>query len=152
LSRAHDVLTGECWEGADMSELLGRSAAALYAGEDRRFVMHGPPLRLKPNVALSLSLAVHELCTNAAKYGALSNADGRVELTWRVRPEGRLHIRWAENDGPPVECPSRTGFGTRLIKGALARELDARVDLEFRPAGLVCEIDMPLARASASTR
>jgi PAS domain S-box-containing protein len=147
LARAHDVLTRENWEGANLDELVDRTITAIYAEPQRRFYISGPSLRLRPKAALSLSMALHELCTNAAKYGALSNDVGRVTIAWRIDDTGdhsRLRLTWREHGGPAVETPGRKGFGSRLLERALARELRARVKLLFPPDGVVCEIDSPL--------
>ncbi|HWK46965.1 MAG TPA: PAS domain S-box protein [Stellaceae bacterium] len=148
LSRAHDALTRESWEGAELQELVEGTIAPICAEPAERFEITGPPLLLRPKVALSLSMALHELCTNAAKYGALVNGAGRIKITWQVtssNPEPRLHLRWEETGGPRVETPSRRGFGTRLIERALARELGAQVKLLFPPSGVICEIEAPLS-------
>jgi two-component sensor histidine kinase len=124
-------------------------------GEAERFLVEGPAVRLAPKATLALSMALHELMTNAAKYGALSNADGRVRLVWRRAkgdPGERLQLRWEEIDGPPVSTPKRQGFGTRLITGGLARELGGEVRLDYPPGGVVCEIDAQLSRTGQSNR
>jgi two-component sensor histidine kinase len=91
-------------------------------------------------------MAVHELCTNAVKYGALSNDAGRVEVVWRIE-DGRLRLTWRERGGPPVFPPTRRGFGSRLLEAGLAAELGGSVELAFEPEGLVCRIDAPLSAA-----
>ncbi len=143
LSEAHDLLTAENWRGTYMRELLSRVLSPLIASEPQRCEMSGPRLFLSPRMALSLSLAVHELCTNAAKYGALSDGDGRVVVNWSVAGN-RLRWRWEERGGPPVQAPERKGFGSRLIARGVAHELSADVRLEFPTTGVVCEIDAPL--------
>lgn len=149
LAEAHDVLTQENWEGADLGEIV-RRAAAPFAGEgDRRFHFAGPPVRLTPRQALALSMALHELATNAAKYGALSAEQGRVDVTWRVEGGARqaLEIEWLERGGPPVTPPAVRGFGSRLLERGLAHDLEGEVELEFEPAGVRCRISAPLAPA-----
>jgi PAS domain S-box-containing protein len=148
LSNAYDVLTRENWEGATIRELLATVSAPLSGPDSSRFVVSGPDLRLAPRVVLSLSMALHELCTNAAKYGALSNDDGRVQVHWSLtgsNGRSRLRLRWEEFGGPPVEAPQRKGFGSRLITRGVAHELSANVRLDFLATGVVCEIDAPLA-------
>lgn len=147
LAGAHDVITRETWAGADLVEVVDRS---LLRQLDRpgRVRVEGPPVMVSPKLALSLSLALHELMTNAMKYGALSQDDGEVILAWRVSgegPAGRLHIHWAETGGPLVTPPKRRGFGSRLIERALAIEVGGRVALDFAPGGVVCDIDASLA-------
>ncbi|MGK6355810.1 PAS domain S-box protein [Sphingomonas sp. DT-207] len=148
LSRAHDVLTQECWEGADLEELVARTIAPICLAPEQRFEISGPPVRLRPKAALSLSMAFHELSTNALKYGALSNEVGRIRIHWNLVGSGDdhlLHIRWEEANGPEVRVPQRRGFGSRLLERALAHELGAKVALSFEQAGVICEIDTPLA-------
>jgi two-component sensor histidine kinase len=100
-------------------------------------------------MALAIAMALQELATNAVKYGALSNDSGRVRIQWSVA-EGeppRLRLVWSEEGGPPVEVPTRRGFGTRLIERSLAHELGGRADLRFEPKGLICLVDAPLEPA-----
>lgn len=153
LARGHDILTRESWDGAELVDIVSSVVAA--HGEAERFLVEGPAVRLAPKATLALSMALHELMTNAAKYGALSNADGRVRLVWRRAkgdPGERLQLRWEEIDGPPVSTPKRQGFGTRLITGGLARELGGEVRLDYPPGGVVCEIDAQLSRTGQSNR
>jgi two-component sensor histidine kinase/GAF domain-containing protein len=145
LSRAHDILTRRTWEGASVGEICG---AATEAHGSDRFDLSGPDLNLAPQTALSLSLALHELATNAAKYGALSVPAGRVAVAWAL--EGRrLRLTWRERGGPPVAPPGRKGFGSRLIERGLARELGGEARLTFAPEGVVCEVVAPLAGDAA---
>ncbi|MEE1611243.1 sensor histidine kinase [Microvirga sp. CF3016] len=149
LSRGHDILTRENWESAGIAEIVGQ-AFAPYRGlsDDGRLHVEGPDLRVAPPMALSLSMALHELCTNAVKYGALSVPGGRVRIAWAV-PETatgqRLALHWEERGGPPVVAPVRQGFGTRLIQDGLARELNGEVRLTYGPDGVSCAIDVPLS-------
>jgi two-component sensor histidine kinase len=139
------VLTSQGWQGASIRELLGRVIAPLRSPEQHRFVISGPDLFLSPRMALSLSMALHELCTNAAKYGALSTSEGRVLVAWSIAGgDARLRLRWEEQGGPPVQEPTSKGFGSRLITRGVAHELSALVRLEFPVTGVVCEIDAPL--------
>jgi two-component sensor histidine kinase/PAS domain-containing protein len=148
LARAHDVLTRESWEGAELKTVVGDAIRPLEAGDgqESRFVVSGPRLRLAPRLALSIAMALHELGTNAVKYGALSKEGGRVTITWTVqrRPELSLSLRWTESGGPPVSPPTRRGFGSRLIERSLARELAGKVELLYEPDGVVCTIDAPV--------
>ncbi len=146
LGRAHDVITAERWDGAWLARVVER-AIEPFQGDGRRFDASGAPVRLQPPVALSFSLALQELCTNAAKYGALSRPDGVVRIRWWLdrTPTGRLlRFSWAEEGGPPVSPPTRRGFGTRLIEKGLAFELDATVILDFPPSGVRCTIEAPI--------
>jgi len=153
LARAHDLLTRESWDGAEMGDLVASLIAS--HGDAERFAVQGPAFRLAPKVALSLSMALHELMTNATKYGALSNEAGRVALTWGRMKDAeteRLDLRWEEIDGPSVTTPSRQGFGSRLITGGLARELGGDVRLEYPPTGVVCTISAALAKPGQPSR
>jgi PAS domain S-box-containing protein len=149
LARGHDVLTRENWEGAHLSDILNEACAPYWnhAAECNRIEIEGPNLRVPPPMALSLSMALHELFTNALKYGALSNASGRIRISWNcfTGSDGpRLAMRWEERDGPPVKVPSQAGFGSRLIEKGLARELNGSAHIAYEPEGVVCTIDVPL--------
>lgn len=146
LSRAHDVLTLESWEGADLRDVVDRALEPFRSAKGR-LTIEGPELRLTPKQALSLSMALHELATNAAKYGALSNDAGRIQIAWSIAPldgTGELQLKWVEEGGPPVAPPKRSGFGSRLIERSLANDLGGDARIDFRPAGVVCSINSPL--------
>ncbi len=144
LSEVHTVLTATNWEGANLREIASRALAPFRssAGQPERFGADGADVRLRPQAALALAMAFHELASNAVKYGALSTERGRVTLGWAL-DDGRLRIAWSENGGPGVSQPASTGFGTRLIEQGLARELDGEVHLDYRPTGVVCTMDIP---------
>jgi PAS domain S-box-containing protein len=145
LAEAHDLLTRENWEGADLLDLLVR--LEIVHGGAERFAIIGGPVRLSPRMALSLSMALHELATNAVKYGALSAPTGQVRITWTVVPgpaQSRLVLTWTETGGPPVQPPTRRGFGSRLIERGLAAELSGEARIDFRPDGVVCRIEAAL--------
>jgi len=145
LAEAHDLLTRENWEGADLSDVLNRLQA--LHGAPGRFTLNGPHVRLAPRMALSLSMALHELATNAVKYGALSLPVGQVRIDWSVAPgtaAPRLTLTWTETGGPPVSPPSRRGFGSRLIERGLAAELSGEARIDFLPQGVVCRIEAGL--------
>jgi PAS domain S-box-containing protein len=144
LSRAHDLLTTENWEGASLAEVVDRALAPF---QSERIRVVGPFARLSPKQALALSIALNELATNAAKYGALSGESGEVNVRWEVT-DGRIHFTWTESGGPPVKPPARSGFGTRLIQRNLANELGGTAVIEYRPDGVVAEITAPLERRS----
>lgn len=121
--------------------------SAVCVRPEERVRISGRALRLRPKLALSLSMAFHELCINAAKYGALANETGRIEIAWEMLggdPERQLLLRWEEIGGPTVQPPSQKGFGSRLLERALHREFDAKVTLAFAASGLVCEIRVPM--------
>ncbi|GJE40324.1 sensor histidine kinase [Methylobacterium persicinum] len=148
LARVHDVLTKESWEGAELSAVVADAIRPLDGGGGTvsRFRVSGPPLRLPPRLALSIAMALHELGTNAVKYGALSNEAGTISIDWTVRrgEQTMLLMRWRESGGPPVTKPTRTGFGSRLIERSLARELAGEVNLNYEPTGVVCIIEAPI--------
>jgi PAS domain S-box-containing protein len=143
LARAHDVLTRENWESANLAEIVAQAVEPFAVAGVERFELSGPELRLRPKSALALAMALQELATNAAKYGALSNGRGRIEIRWEAE-DGRMRLRWAERGGPPVARPIRRGFGTRLIERTLAQDLDGEVALSFETEGLVCAVAAPL--------
>jgi two-component sensor histidine kinase len=165
LAETHDVLTRESWKSAELNELVAQALRPY--GERCR--SNGPPVSLAPRLAISLAMALHELATNAAKYGSLSNETGAVDIVWEIVPASghgqsqatgarpnsqpvstleprRLVLRWSERDGPPVRPPTRQGFGTRLLQRALPAEIGVTVAVEFKPEGLVCVIEAPLVR------
>ena len=143
LSRAHDILTRQQWEGAQLAK-IATDVLAPNLPSAEAVTLEGPPVSLGPNAALTLSMAFHELCTNALKYGALSTPEGRVALRWTMASPERLHLTWTESGGPKVSPPTATGFGSRLLTRSLAAELRGVVTLDFEEAGVVCTIDAPL--------
>lgn len=148
LSAAHNLLTAQNWENAGLLETVRSAVAATAGANTERVSLAGPDTILEPQTAVSLAMTIHELCTNAIKYGALSNDCGTVDVRWTVRPieDGviPLTISWVEDGGPPVVPPSRRGFGTRLIERGLSAELRSTVRMDFDPAGLRCAIDAML--------
>jgi putative addiction module CopG family antidote len=149
LARAHDLLTRDNWEGAELGEVIGEVIEPYCRESGGRCETDGPHVRLTPSMALALSMAVHELATNAAKYGALSVPTGRVSISWTVRPHSprSLCLRWREYGGPPVASPVRKGFGSRLIECSLASDLSGEVDLAFVATGVVCTIKAPFGNS-----
>jgi PAS domain S-box-containing protein len=148
LSRAHDILTRESWEGASIQEVIAGAVEPYRHQNEGRFRIKGPDVRLPPRMALALAMALQELITNALKYGALSTQDGEVRIGWiidRTRSPARLELRWQEVGGPPVTPPSRRGFGSRLIQRSLAQDLEGQVDLNYAPSGVICTVAAPLA-------
>ncbi len=146
LAAAHDVLTQEGWQGAALDDVVAVALAPFGGRDHDRFRVFGPAIRLLPRAALALAMGLHELATNALKYGALSPgaAEGRVALTWSTAGD-RLHLEWREQGGPAVAQPSRQGFGTRLVERSLAQDLDGTVSIAFAPDGVICTIDAALA-------
>jgi PAS domain S-box-containing protein len=147
LSRTHNLLTEQNWGRASLERVVADALEHL-AGDQGRFEVSGPPLWLTPRAALALSLALHELGTNAVKYGALSNEGGTVSIRWRV-DEGRLIFEWRERGGPPVSPPASRGFGSRLIERGLETDLGGGAALMFEPEGLTCRIHAALETALA---
>lgn len=148
LAHTHDLLMRTNWHGVALRDLAAMELAPYGGADSARCSIGGPHVQLDAKSAVALGMALHELATNAAKYGALSAAAGRVELTWRIgdgEAGGKLlKITWKETKGPRVSEPVQRGFGSRLIEQGLAFELDATVKLTFRPAGVRCTIDLPL--------
>jgi two-component sensor histidine kinase len=139
LAAAHDLLTVQSWRGAHLDEVAASALAPFQAMYKPQVTCSGPPVWLTAQRALALSLALHELGTNAVKYGALAAPQGRVNLCWTLS-QGELAVAWTEEGGPPVTAPASSGFGMRLLQRSLARELDGDVRLEFAPEGVRCEI------------
>ena len=146
LSRAHDVLTRENWEGAELREIAAQALEPYSSRSEDRLHLDGPRVRLPPRMALTLAMVLQELATNAVKYGALSNATGEIRIAWRVEEANprRLGLRWEESGGPPVQPPRRRGFGSRLIERSLAQDLDGEVRIAFAATGVTCIVDAPM--------
>jgi PAS domain S-box-containing protein len=155
LATSHDLLIQENWHGVSLDELV-RSLLGSYFDADRsRLVIAGDGVLLKPDVAQSLGLALHELASNAEKFGALSVPDGRVSIAWRRVPQSdgeAVELLWTESGGPSVAPPTRRGFGTLVIEGNLPRALEAKVDLTFAAHGVHCKIVIPASRLSPLVR
>jgi two-component sensor histidine kinase len=151
LGQTHSRLAEGSWSGVRLKTLL-QDELAPYAHKDGRNVrLEGPPTRLSPRIALTLGLALHELATNAAKYGALSSRSGSVEVCWAEDAKHDLHIRWTETGGPAVAPPTRRGFGRLLLERALASNLGGVVDITFANTGLQCSISIPLHEQATGT-
>lgn len=142
MSFAHDILTRQSWSGARLNDIVESSLTPFCGGNPGRCIRKGPVVALSPAAALAISMVLHELSTNAVKYGALSVEGGRVELSWALSEDGRLDITWREQGGPPVARPSRTGFGTKLIQRSFSFDPDAAVALDFPVTGLTCTVTL----------
>ena len=142
LSRAHTILSLSRWQGADMRGLVEEELAPYRTGETAKVETSGPNVSLQPAAAQSLALALHELVTNAAKYGALSSMSGRVHLSWELNP-GTLVLKWTESGGPPTQPPSSPGFGTRIITASIEGQLAGQAVFDWRPEGLQCVLSVP---------
>lgn len=140
LARAHDLLTSLDWRSASLEDLIATATAPFDDGA--RFKIAGPPVGLAPKQAVAISLGLHELATNALKYGALSTDRGTIAIGWTL-DGGRVHLSWSESGGPRVEPPATSGFGTRLLERSLAAELSGSVRLAWQPDGLRCDFETP---------
>lgn len=140
LSATHDLLSQSNWREASIHQLVRTELAPYLDDEGDRITMAGPEISLAPNEALSLGLAIHELATNAAKYGALSSAEGTVSVSWSLLSPEVAEIVWQEMGGPQTLPPTRRGFGLELIERIVAQELNSKVDLEFLPTGVRCRL------------
>ncbi len=147
LAIAHDMLTRSTWTAVGLEDIV-REVLAPWCGDGRRYSIRGEHVDVAPKAAVTLSVAIHELCNNAVRHGALSTPAGSVDISWRRGSpgEGTLLIEWREQGGPQVaRHPEDSGFGTRMLKRALAAELGGEVELTYRPTGLVCTITASLA-------
>jgi two-component sensor histidine kinase len=146
LSEAYNILTEASWASGSIKRVVESALAPFRIGEGR-FSVSGPDLEITPNQALTMALAINELATNAMKYGALSEVQGRVSVTWTIAPDDTgslMRFEWRESDGPQVAAPARSGFGSRLIRTMLPGDFGGAVDLRYEPAGLVCVLTAPV--------
>jgi PAS domain S-box-containing protein len=143
LANVHSLFVDSRWNGAELSTIASRELAPYSGKDDSRARIAGPSVWLEPNAAQAVAMALHELATNAAKYGALSAAGGQVNLEWLHGTDGRLNLRWKEKGGPAVQEPTRKGFGGRVI-GQLIAQLKGEAHFDWRREGLVCEITFPV--------
>jgi two-component sensor histidine kinase len=154
MARAHTLLSQARWEGADLSRLVNEELEPFRAGD--RVNIHGEAAAIKPSVAQNFALAIHELATNAAKYGALSAPDGRLDVSWTLGNEA-LILLWTESGGPPSSPPKKTGFGSKVIDASIKRQLNGDIEREWSGDGLRCLVRVPAehfspAAAHASVR
>lgn len=146
LGKAHDLLLQQSWKSVGLRRLVESAIGAFQTAEAGRFDIQGDDIAVASGPALAISMALNELCTNASKYGALSNEMGRVEIKWTANEDlENLKLVWLEKDGPPVKAPTRRGFGTTLIERALPGRVQGEANLRFEPSGLVCEFHIPMA-------
>ncbi|WP_457089042.1 sensor histidine kinase [Microvirga sp. P5_D2] len=147
LAKTHDLLTASQWQGALLTDVLNNELEPYQDGMHQRIRLRGPKVNLQPSAVLALGLAVHELATNATKYGSLSVPEGKVNVMWAVTPTLNppvLIVEWVESGGPRVAPPSRQGFGTKLIQRGLAQQLGGEIKLDFKPDGIRCVITFPV--------
>ena len=152
LAMSHDILFKEEWQGALLADLVRLHLDPYLDRREPQVSVEGPTVQLKPEAVQDLGFALHELATNAAKYGALSVPEGRVSVAWRRLPEAdgnEVELDWVESGGPAVEMPAHRGFGSMVIERNLARGLDAKVELAFRAEGVQCKIRLPPAQLAA---
>ena len=147
LARAHLLLSESRWRGADLGRLVTEELAPYRTHETDKIARKGPDVTLEPATAQAVAVALHELSTNAAKYGALSVKSGRVALSWELRT-GTLILKWVESGGPPVKAPASHGYGSKVIRAAIERQLGGRAILDWRPEGLRCMLLVPRRDAS----
>lgn len=149
LSEAHKTLVEQNWAGAELRTIVERALAPYELEGVTRLHASGPPVRVSPQQAVTLSLVLHELVTNAVKYGALSTPEGRLEVSWNFYMDGlggrHMTFLWEERGGPVVAEPSRRGFGSRLIERSLGQETGGSARMEFAPEGLRCVIGLTLS-------
>jgi two-component sensor histidine kinase len=151
LANTHSLLTEAVWQTASLREILDKELSPYKDDAGERVVLEGPAVELPSEAAVPIGMAIHELTTNAAKYGALSVNPGKVIVSWtsETQPDGvRLKLRWTERGGPPVSPPKRQGFGSRLLHRVLATQLNAKVEMDFRPAGLQVSVNAVLKKAN----
>jgi PAS domain S-box-containing protein len=141
LANVHSLFVATRWIGAELSTIAGHELAPYSTGGDKRVRIDGPQVLLEPDIAQAVAVTLHELATNAAKYGALSTANGHIDLKWSHEANGRLKLRWIETGGPTVEPPTRRGFGRRVIEQMIA-QLKGESRFDWRAEGLVCEITL----------
>lgn len=147
LAEAHNLLSQEKWAGSELQEVIARALQPFLLNGPDRIRITGPAVPLSPRLAVVLSMIVHEIATNAAKYGALSNDTGRVTLEWEVvadTPKPRLRLIWTEIGGPPVTAPVQRGFGSRLVERSARDQLGGEATVDFLPRGVVCTVTCAL--------
>jgi two-component sensor histidine kinase len=149
LAEAHNLLSQEKWQGAELREVIARVLQPYLLNNPERMRMFGPQVPLSPRLAVVLSMIVHEIATNAAKYGALSNDTGTVAVDWEILEEGdgrKLRLIWTEAGGPPVTAPVQRGFGSRLIERSARDQLGGEATVDFLPRGVVYTVSCALDR------
>jgi PAS domain S-box-containing protein len=151
---SHDLIVDENWERVNLADLVLRQVKPLFEHE-QRLRIEGPPVYLTPEAAQNMGFALHELATNAVKYGALSGLTGNVDVVWTLEDCGgdrRLRLSWRESNGPPVTPPSHAGFGSTVLKELVSLSLDAQITSDFAPDGFRWELNAPLAKVIAMNR
>ena len=144
LTNVHRLFVQSRWTGADLRKLATEELAPYCQDGEARVQLDGANLVLEPSAAQAIAVTMHELATNAAKYGALSVPDGRVQIAWSHAADGQLIIRWSESGGPSVRAATRNGFGMRVIDSLIRGQLNGKLRFDWRPEGIVCGIVLPL--------
>jgi PAS domain S-box-containing protein len=139
LANVHSLFVETRWIGAEISAIATQELAPYCEENQGRLSIDGPPTLLEPTAAQAIAVTLHELATNAAKYGSLSDAKGHIDLKWQHKTDGLLILRWTETGGPPVQKPTHQGFGTRVIERMMG-QLRGKVQFDWRQEGLICEI------------
>jgi two-component sensor histidine kinase len=146
LGRVHDLLLQSNWTSAKLAAIVKAATDPFDRDNNSRFIVQSSNIDVSPGAVLPLAMVLNELCTNAVKYGALSNATGRVEITSTIDDSQKLfRLKWAESGGPTVAIPTHRSFGSRLIEHSFVRQLQGEAQLTFEPSGVVCVLDIPLA-------
>jgi PAS domain S-box-containing protein len=140
LANVHRLFVESRWAGAELHKLAEEELAAYSQEGERRARIKGPKVVMRPDLAQAVAVVLHELATNAARHGALSIAEGHVQVEWSQATDGRLIIRWTERNGTPVQSPTRHGFGTRVMTEMIQGQLKGEIRFDWRPEGLACEI------------
>jgi PAS domain S-box-containing protein len=143
LANVHSLFAQSRWTGAELGSLIRQELSPYSRDGEMRTVIEGPIVVLKPDVAQAIAVAVHELATNAAKYGALSVEEGQVRIEWSHAEDRQVVLRWTEAGGPPVNPPARRGFGIGVMESMIGNGIKGRVQLDWRVEGLACEITIP---------
>lgn len=151
MARSHEALASGRWEGVDITELARMVAGPFDNSGHSRLTLEGPVIKVPAQAVLPLSLTLHELATNAVKYGALGKDVGRVRIQWHRHNEDSIHITWEELDGPRVEKPAKIGLGTKLIQGLIGYELQGDVQIDYNPTGLLCRLRIPTSNSLNQT-
>jgi PAS domain S-box-containing protein len=145
LAKVHTLFVETRWTGAQLHTLVTQELLPYRDGREERVRISGPTVMLEPNIAQAIAISLHELATNAAKYGSLSAADGDVEIAWTRTEGGRLRLRWTESGGPTIAPPTHRGFGSRIMENIIGGQLGGKVRFDWCAPGLICEITLLLA-------
>jgi PAS domain S-box-containing protein len=143
LANVHTLFVKSHWSGAELHDLVTKELAPYRKGDGTRVAIEGPAFALEPDTAQTIAVVVHELTTNAIKYGALSVIEGRIVVSWTLNNSGRLVLRWTETGGPAVSTPMREGVGTRVI-ASMIKQAGGEIRSDWHPTGLLCEISIPI--------